>query len=120
MDVFTSEPWETDFVAKLVEHHALAKVELDELNPYKDKHLKSAFPKLLALLRIADALDTDPSSHTKIRKVRIQKHRVRLFRKRRKRARIASRRATATSFCRCVQTPTRNPAQVSFRLFELD
>jgi exopolyphosphatase/guanosine-5'-triphosphate,3'-diphosphate pyrophosphatase len=77
LDIFTAEPWETDLVSELCRHHADIKAEFNGHAPFKnDKQLRNIFMRLLSLLRIADALDSESSTDLKIRKIRILKHKV--------------------------------------------
>ncbi len=76
------EKWETDFIAELCLRHQGGKFELKDL-PFKgksekDKERRHAFPRLLALLRLADALDRGHKSNVRIKRVRLTRREVHL------------------------------------------
>ena len=71
------EPWESEFVAQLCLRHRGGKVERKVL-PFDDKMRQTAFLKLLALLRVADALDRGHTGALTIRGIRVDRKAVRL------------------------------------------
>ncbi len=76
MDLHTIEPWELEFVAQLCLHHDGIKPEIENV-PFKgSKRLRQVFLKLLALLRIADALDTGSVPGPSIRTVERYKRKI--------------------------------------------
>jgi exopolyphosphatase / guanosine-5'-triphosphate,3'-diphosphate pyrophosphatase len=69
--------WEHEFVAQLCLHHAGGKVEPKDLRKLgKDKEREQAFLRLLALVRVVDALDVGPKTTIKIRGVRLSRGKV--------------------------------------------
>ena len=68
-DFPSMEKWECEFIAQLCLRHRVGKVDPKELPFNGDK--KIAFIKLLALLRIADALDRGHKSSVKIKSIQI-------------------------------------------------
>lgn len=71
------EPWEHEFIAQLCRHYAGGKVSAKDLASFgKDRRRKEAFPKLLALLRLLDALDPGPSARLKLRRVQLSRRQV--------------------------------------------
>lgn len=60
------EPWEHEFVARLCLHYGAGKPELRALG-----ERRAAFKKLLALLRVIDALDLGPRTALKIGRTRV-------------------------------------------------
>jgi exopolyphosphatase/guanosine-5'-triphosphate,3'-diphosphate pyrophosphatase len=71
--------WETEFVAQLCLWHASGKPD-DKDFPFKnDKKKRDAFYKLLAILRVADALDRGHKSSARISRVAVDGKRVRLL-----------------------------------------
>jgi exopolyphosphatase/guanosine-5'-triphosphate,3'-diphosphate pyrophosphatase len=78
-DLPSMEKWETEFVAQLCLWHQDGKVESKDLPFGQDKERKQAFMKLLAILRVADALDRSHKRLLKIRDVKIERKAVRLL-----------------------------------------
>jgi exopolyphosphatase/pppGpp-phosphohydrolase len=56
-DIPFLEPWEKEFVSQLCLWHKRGKVEPEEVPFWKDKVRRTAFLKLLAILRLVEALD---------------------------------------------------------------
>lgn len=77
LDLFSIEPWETELVAELCRQHNGTKDTYYEPD-VGAKKVRDAFPKLLALLRIADALNSG-TTNVKIRMVKISKKECRFF-----------------------------------------
>ncbi|MBI2606862.1 MAG: Ppx/GppA family phosphatase [Deltaproteobacteria bacterium] len=76
MDLHTIEPWELELVAQLCLHHDGIKPEIENM-PFKgNKRLRQVFLKLLALLRIAGALDAGSALGPSIRKVARHKRKI--------------------------------------------
>ncbi|MBL7714195.1 MAG: Ppx/GppA family phosphatase [Bdellovibrionales bacterium] len=76
------EPWEIEFIAELCRHHrGNARVGLKEFKklPFETKEQIAAFPKLLSLLRLADALDRGHRGQAQISAVKISRKGVVLF-----------------------------------------
>lgn len=77
IDVPGMQEWEAEFIAELCRHHASGKgVEkspplFEMASPYSEKQRLEAFLKLLALFRVADALDRNHRSLVKIRSIRV-------------------------------------------------
>ncbi len=79
-DFPSMEQWETEFVAQLCLWHANGKPAEDELVKFGgDKRRRDAFYKLLALLRVGDALDRGHTSTVKIARVQTDLKKVRIF-----------------------------------------
>jgi exopolyphosphatase/guanosine-5'-triphosphate,3'-diphosphate pyrophosphatase len=78
-DIPSMEKWETEFVAQLCLWHQDGKVETKDLPFGPDKERKQAFMKLLAILRVADALDRSHKRLLKIRDVKIERKSVRVL-----------------------------------------
>lgn len=72
------EKWEAEFVAELCLRHRGGKVPADELPFGRDKIRRQAFVRLLALLRVADALDRGHKGLVSIRGARVERRRVTL------------------------------------------
>lgn len=73
------EPWEIEFIAQLcANHRGSARVGLKELKklPFEMKEHQAAFPKLLALLRLADALDRGHRGQTQISEVKVNRNAI--------------------------------------------
>lgn len=70
------EKWETEFISQLCYHHNTGLLSKKELSFTKDKNRRSAFVKLLALLRIVDAFSRGQHMNSKIQKVRISKKQI--------------------------------------------
>jgi exopolyphosphatase/guanosine-5'-triphosphate,3'-diphosphate pyrophosphatase len=77
-DFPSMEKWETEFVAQLCRWHPSGKPDLKDLPFAEDKKRKDAFFKLLALLRVADALDRGHKSSVRIARIAIDKEKVRM------------------------------------------
>ncbi len=76
-----AERWEAEFVAQLCLFHASAKANLDKL-PYQDKDNKTrgnAFVKLLALLRVVDALDSAYPKRVRAERIEIKRTSVKFW-----------------------------------------
>jgi exopolyphosphatase/guanosine-5'-triphosphate,3'-diphosphate pyrophosphatase len=72
-----AEEWEAELVAKLCRYHEGTKLEHDDLTGLA-KNLRDPFQKLLALLRIVDALDSGPESNVRIKRVQVSKGEVKV------------------------------------------
>lgn len=70
------EEWETDFIASLCLWHKGGKVSPKSLPFRQEKEKREAFFKLLALLRIADALDRSHKAFLQIKKVKLDRNEV--------------------------------------------
>lgn len=71
------EPWEHEFIAQLCRHFAGGKVSAKDLASFgKDRRRREAFLKLLALLRLVDALDPGPSARLRLGTVRVSRGQV--------------------------------------------
>lgn len=71
------EPWEHEFIAQLCRHYAGGKVSAKDLASFgKDRLRREAFLKLLALLRLVDALDPGPSARLKLGRVIVNRRQV--------------------------------------------
>lgn len=78
-DFPSMQAWEHEFIARLCLHHAGGKVERKDLEPLgKDKRRRIAFKRLLALVRLVDALDLGPRTHLHLRKTGISRSQVEL------------------------------------------
>ncbi len=79
-DIGPLEKWESEFIARLCLYHRTGKPEVDGLfgKNGKEKQRKQAFFRLLALLRIADALDRNKRGQISIRGVRVTAKKVEL------------------------------------------
>jgi exopolyphosphatase/guanosine-5'-triphosphate,3'-diphosphate pyrophosphatase len=79
-DFPSMDPWETEFIARMCLHHRgglLKGSDLDFVAKNKAGALRrDAFPKLVALLRIADALDRNHQGSVKISAVRMTRKEV--------------------------------------------
>ena len=78
-DFPSMENWESEFVAHLCLAHQGGKVDLKLLPFGKNKPLREAYFKLLALLRIANALDRGHKSQIRLEAAKIDRKRVRLI-----------------------------------------
>jgi exopolyphosphatase/guanosine-5'-triphosphate,3'-diphosphate pyrophosphatase len=72
------EKWESEFIARLCLYHRVGKPEIEGLfgkngNKAKEKERKRAFHFLLALLRVADALDRNHRGQVAIASVRVSR-----------------------------------------------
>lgn len=72
------EKWETEFISQLCLHQNTGLLSKKELSFTKDKARRSAFVKLLALLRIVEVFSHGQHVHSKIQKIRISKKQVTL------------------------------------------
>ena len=77
-DFPSMEKWEAEFVAQLCRWHPSGKPDLKDLPFTGDKEQREAFFKLLALLRVADALDRGHKSSVRIKKISVSAKQVRL------------------------------------------
>jgi len=78
-DFPSMEIWETEFVAQLCLWHPSGKPDLEELPFAADKKKRDAFFKLLALLRVADALDRGHKSSARIQQISTDKAKVKIL-----------------------------------------
>jgi exopolyphosphatase/guanosine-5'-triphosphate,3'-diphosphate pyrophosphatase len=78
-DIPSMEKWEAEFVGQLCLWHQDGKISQKDLSFAGSKDRKQAFVKLLAILRVADALDRSHKRLLKIRNVRINPKSVRLL-----------------------------------------
>jgi len=72
-DFPSMDKWESEFIAHLCLHHENLKVIPGDLPFSRNKVRVQAFMRLLALLRIADALDADPKSRIAIKRTRVSR-----------------------------------------------
>jgi len=77
-DLPAMEDWELEFIAQLCLHHEGSKRSQRDLSWMKGKAKRDAFLKLLAILRIADALDAGPECRLKLKSVKLNKKQVRI------------------------------------------
>lgn len=77
-DLTSMDNWEREFIAELCLHHEGTKFESKQFGFKKSKLRRDAFLKLLAIIRVADALDPGPDVFIKIRKISIHKSTVNL------------------------------------------
>ena len=77
-DFPSMEKWEAEFVAQLCLWHPNGKPDNKDFPFAGDKRRKEAFFKLLALLRVADALDRGHKSSARIARISLEKGRVRI------------------------------------------
>ena len=77
-DFSSIEGWEQEFIARLCLHHTGGRVGKDLSYLGKDKDRKEAFLKILALVRVVDALDIGPQTIIRLRKVEIRREFVKL------------------------------------------
>ena len=70
-DLPPMEEWETEMIARLVLHHEGVKLDGKELPFGKSKERRDAFQKLLALLRVVDALDPGSDTQVSLKSVRL-------------------------------------------------
>jgi exopolyphosphatase / guanosine-5'-triphosphate,3'-diphosphate pyrophosphatase len=73
-----ADSWENELIAELCLHHEGAKVPVVDGPALKSKVRSDAFMKLLAVLRIADALDSGAETHVRLQHTRILRDRVEL------------------------------------------
>ncbi|MDR3606320.1 MAG: Ppx/GppA phosphatase family protein [Oligoflexia bacterium] len=78
-DFSGAEAWENEFIAELCLYHAGTKAPVLESPLLKGAGRKSAFIKLLAILRVVDALDSGPETHIRLDRVRLGRRAVDLF-----------------------------------------
>jgi exopolyphosphatase/guanosine-5'-triphosphate,3'-diphosphate pyrophosphatase len=78
-DFPSMDAWETEFVAQLCLWHPSGKPDLEGVLFSQDKKWRDAFFKLLALLRVADALDRGHRSSARIHHVHVTRDKVRLL-----------------------------------------
>ncbi len=78
-DFPSMEKWESEFVAQLCLDHLGRKVEAKDLPFGRDKTKMNAYLKLLAILRVADALDRGHKSQAKLKATRISRKNVKLL-----------------------------------------
>ena len=67
------EEWESEFIALLCLHQKGGKLVPSEISFWKDKARRNAFLKLLALVRLLDALDPGPDARVSLRGVRLSR-----------------------------------------------
>lgn len=72
------EKWENDFIAQLCLKHRMGKIASKELPFGRDLVKKEAFIKLLAMLRIADALDRGHKAGIQVKGAKIERSQVTL------------------------------------------
>jgi exopolyphosphatase/guanosine-5'-triphosphate,3'-diphosphate pyrophosphatase len=70
--------WEHEFVARLCLRHSGGKFAKDLVALGKDKGRRAAFRKLLALVRVIDALDLGPRTTVRVRRISVSTGKVRL------------------------------------------
>lgn len=72
------EKWESEFIARLCLYHRVGKPEIDGLfgKNVKEKERKRAFHCLLALLRVADALDRNHRGQVTVARVKVARDAV--------------------------------------------
>ena len=78
LDLPSLEPWESEFVAQLCLWHAGGEPEFRKSKLLKDPKRKASFLKLLAILRVADALDRAHKGQSNVSSVKVLKGRVEL------------------------------------------
>lgn len=78
-DIPFLEPWEHEFVSQLCLWHKGGKVQEEEVPFWADLARRSAFLKLTALIRVADALDRGHRAHLRLAGVRRDGRRVTLL-----------------------------------------
>jgi exopolyphosphatase/guanosine-5'-triphosphate,3'-diphosphate pyrophosphatase len=77
-DFPSMEKWETEFVGQLCLWHQDGKIDAKNAPFAQDKQRKQAFLKLLAILRVADALDRSHHKLLKIREIKIERKAIRI------------------------------------------
>lgn len=77
-DFPSMQVWEMEFISQLCLYHADGKVETGALPDGKDKAKVAIFRKLVAILRLVEALDLGPKARIKLQSVRIERKLVRL------------------------------------------
>ncbi len=78
-DFPSMEKWESEFVAQLCLRHARGKITKSALAFTGDPARRNAFTKLLAILRVADALDRGHKARVSIYRVRMTRDSVQLI-----------------------------------------
>jgi exopolyphosphatase/guanosine-5'-triphosphate,3'-diphosphate pyrophosphatase len=78
-DFPSMEKWEVEFVAQLCRWHQDGKVDAKTLDFGNEKGRRQAFMKLLAILRVADALDRSRKHLVKIQGIKVDKSKVRVL-----------------------------------------
>jgi exopolyphosphatase/guanosine-5'-triphosphate,3'-diphosphate pyrophosphatase len=78
VDVAALDAWELEFVAQLCFWHAGGKPDLRKIPELREKSRQQAFLKLLAILRIADALDRSHKADPCLRDVKLKRGMVEL------------------------------------------
>lgn len=76
-DYIPLEKWESEFIARLCLYHRVGKPELPELGR-GEKTKKQAFLRLLAILRVAVAIDRGQPGFLRIKKLRILRGKIEL------------------------------------------
>ncbi len=79
-DIAPLEKWESEFIARLCLYHRVGKPQVDGLfgKNGKEKERKQAFSALLAILRLADALDRNKRGQVSVRSLRVAGKKVHL------------------------------------------
>ena len=77
-DLPAIEPWEAELIAQLCFYCEGGKIEPGLLPFRKEKDRYVAFVKLLALLRVADGLDSGPQTHVKMDRVVLTRQSVQI------------------------------------------
>jgi exopolyphosphatase/guanosine-5'-triphosphate,3'-diphosphate pyrophosphatase len=77
-DLPAMQDWELELIAALVEQHEGTKIEPKALERWKSKPRRQAFLRLLAMLRLVDALDSGPDVKVSLRKLSVQRGHVEL------------------------------------------
>lgn len=75
-DLPAVEDWELEFIAQLCLYHEGSKMNHAHLTFAKNKARKEAFLKLLAILRVADALDSGPECRLNLKEVQVGKKNI--------------------------------------------
>jgi exopolyphosphatase/guanosine-5'-triphosphate,3'-diphosphate pyrophosphatase len=78
-DFASMQKWEVEFIAQLCLWHQDGNVEAKDLPFGRDKAKRQAFMRLLAILRIADALDRSRKHAARIRAIKTDQKRVRII-----------------------------------------
>ncbi len=74
-----AEVWENELIAELCLYHAGTKMPVIESPLLKSTSRQAAFHKLLALLRIVDALDSGPETTIRLDRVRLGRKKIELI-----------------------------------------
>jgi exopolyphosphatase/guanosine-5'-triphosphate,3'-diphosphate pyrophosphatase len=77
-DFPAADTWETELIADLCRFHDGAKLDLSKLAFEKGKGRLEAFKKLLAMLRVIDALDSGPDTKLKFKSIQRSRGKVTL------------------------------------------